>query len=539
MRRLLALPLAGALACTPGDSGDEGDTADDKGETSTASTTDAEIPEPAFLNPALGEFTVLTDQTTPEPFVVQQVILGLTQVLLDGVTLGTLADDNPIGRLAEDNLELTLHGALVVGTHTLQLVNPSPEGPRNSVTLTMVIEPPPVDTRPTWSHALEPTLLEGTALLPVGVGASRVLGVLGPGDPDPALRLLRPDDTGGWTTEKPIFVPLDGHVPDAMSFTPAATVVAFPEPDGSPARRMHVAWRVGQPGHTVATRDIAINPTPIVLDTFPAFTLADALDDEPVEWAALGRPFLLGRTLLVEAIAAPDSEVPHPGDRRVYASFWRDPDLRWSPPQRIGMPAPADLDSLGPALVVPHIPSDLDSTLSVRLGGVFPGLLEARDDGSVTLSNPALSAPLATSGDLSLATISASFGGRTVAAVDRLGRLTVAFLNTSGGTLAHDASPDPEDLPDLAPTGPLAAGVVRGFTAFLVPYGDLAPVHLVLGDGDEVLVQPLETPDPLHCDAVALAVTLTGNDPDDPSLALACLSHGALRLGRLIATPAA
>ncbi|MBL9101888.1 MAG: hypothetical protein JNL82_13075 [Myxococcales bacterium] len=537
MRPVLVL-LAGTLACTPG--GDEGgdDNGDEKGE-DTGATTDAEIPEPAFLNPAIGEFSVLTDQTVPEPFVVQRVIPGLTQVLLDGSPLGTLSAANPLGALGEDSLELTLRGALVAGTHSLQLVNPSPEGPRNSVTLTMVVAPPKPDTRPSFSHALEPTdLADIAALLPVGAGDGRLLGLVGPGDPDPALRLLRPDDGGGWTADKPILVPLDGHVQGDMSFGPAVAAVAYPEPDGSPARRMRVAWRVGQPGHTVTARDIALNPTPIVLDAFPVFTLADALAGEPVEYAALERPFLVGRTLLVETVAALDSEVPHPGDRRVYTSFWRDDVRRWSPPQRIGMPAPTDLDALGPAPVVADIAASVDATLSVRLGGVYPGLLEARDDGTVALTTPDLNAPLAVSGALSLAAIASSFGSRSVVALDRVGRLGVTYLDTSGSNPARDVSPDIDELPDAAPTGPLAPGVVRGFTVFLVPYGDQAPVHLVLGDGSALAVQPLADPEPLHCDAVALAPTLAGNDPQDPALALACLSHGALELGRLIATPA-
>lgn len=536
MRPSLLL-LAGALACAPDGGGD--DQGDGKDDDTGGATTDAEIPEPAFLNPAIGEFTVFTDQTVPEPFVVQRVIPGLTQVLLDGVTLGTLDADSPLGALAEDSLELTLRGALVAGTHAIQLVNPSPEGPRNSVTLTMVVAPPEAATRPTWTFALEATpLADVDALVSVGAGAGRALGVFGPGDPDPVLRVLRPDDAGGWSTDKPILVPLDGHVADAASLAPAVALVAFPEPDGAPARRMRVAWRVGQPGRSVASRDIAINPTPIVLDTFPALSLADALADEPVEWAALGRPFLVGRTLLVEAVAALDTEVPHPGDRRVYASLWRDDSLRWSPPQRVGLPAPTDLDALGPAPVVADLAVDAANTLSVRLGGVSPGLLAARDDGSVALTVPPRTAPLGVGGEPSLATVLGSFGSRSVAAVDPLGRLGVLYLDAGGSNPARDASPDPDDLPDAAPTGALAPGVVRGFTVFLVPYGDAAPVHLVLGDGDEVAVQPLDDPEPLHCDAVALAATLDGNDPDDPALALACAAHGDLRLGRLIATPA-
>ena len=59
----------------------------------------------------------------------------------------------------------------------------------------------------------------------------------------------------------------------------------------------------------------------------------------------------------------------------------------------------------------------------------------------------------------------------------------------------------------------------------------------MLSDGLEPVVVPLDQPEPVHCDAVALALTLAGNDPDDPAIPFACLSHGVLQVGRLIAEP--
>lgn len=532
MRRVLAFMLAGA-ACTPGGGADDQGDAEATGD---GSTTDPAVPEPAFLNPAVGEFLVRTDQTVPEPFVVQRVVPGLTQVLLDSTSIGALDPGSLLGSITETSLELAVHGALVAGTHTLQLVNPGPDGPRTSVTLMMVIEPPPPEARPTFTHALTATDLTGIdALLSTGVGQTRMLGLLGPGDPDPVLRLLRADGDG-WGG-KPVTVPLDGHVPDAMSFGPAVAAAAFPDPDGGPPERMRVVWRVGMPGHTLAAREIAANPTPIVLDTFPVFDRDDALAGEPVEWSAFGRPFLLGETLLAELVATADTEVPHPGDRRIYSSFWRGDELRWTTPQRIGMPSPIDLDALGPATRVPDLSVDAGLALSVRLGGAFPGMIEARDDGAVSISAPTLTAPLALSGDLALTTLASDFGARTVAAVDRNGRVTLAFLDTSGDNPPRAAELADDTLPDAAPTAAPTAAVALGFTVWLVPYGDAAPVHLVLADGQDVVALPLTDPEPLHCDAVHLATTLAGNSPDDPAVPLACLSHGALALGHLRAAP--
>jgi hypothetical protein len=419
----------------------------------------------------------------------------------------------------------------------LQLVNPSPGGPLSSVTLTMVIEAPEAHTRPTWRAELTATDLTGAAMLSVGIGSARLLGVVTPGDPDPILKLMRAA-ADGWTVAEPIDVPLAGHVPDAMSQTPAVAAVALPEPDGGPPTRMRVAWRVGMPGAAMAARDIVADPDLILLDTSTAFDLGAALAGDGVEWAAFGRPFMLGHTLLAELVAASDSETPHPGDRRVVASFWRGDDLQWTPPTQVGMPTPIDLDGLGPALIVPDMSSERSDTMSVRLGRAAPALLVASDDGAVTISSPTLTDPLPVSGELALATIVGSFGGRTVASVGVGGRVGLSLLNTSGDTPARDASPRATDLPDDAvPTGPPAPGVCLGFPFFLIPYGDAAPVQLVLSDGHDPAVVALDQPAPIHCDTVALAMTLSGNDPADPTLPFACLSHGVLQVGRLIAEP--
>lgn len=531
MRRAIALVVTGALACTPSEPATDEDTGDDPGE-----TTDAEIPEPVFINPAIGEFLVDTNQRVPEVLTVANVIPGLTQVLLDGQPLGDLDEASPFGLLTEDTLELRLSGALIAGKHSLQLVNPSPGGQRDSVTLNMVIEAPAGATRPTWRTELSDTELTGTSLLLAGVGPGHVLALLGPGDPDPILQLLRPT-ADAWATDDPIAVPLDGHVPDDMSQTPAVSAVAFPEADGSPPKRMRVAWTVGQPGAWIAARDIAINPSPIVLNTFPAIDMHAALGGHDVEWSAFGRPVLLGHTLVAELTAAADTEVPHPGDRRVVSTFWRGDDLQWTTPAQVGMPTPTDLDALGPALIVPELAGGRTTAVSFRLGGAYPGLLVASDEGAVTISTTDDDAPR-TQSELALATILGSFGGRTVASLDPGGRVGLSLLSTSGPNQPRDASPRADDLPDAAPTGAPAPGVALGFTVFLVPYGDAAPVQLVLCDGHDPAVVSLDQPDPVHCDAVALAPTLAGNDPARPELPFACLSGGALQIGHLIAVPA-
>jgi hypothetical protein len=532
MRRpLLALALA---ACSPGGSDDA-----TGGGSESGGSTGEPTPQPEFLNPAVGSFAVLATQTAPEVLQVERVLPGNTQVLLDGDSLGTLGPGNKFGALTEDTLTLTLHGGLTVGSHTVQLVTAGAEGPLYSTELTMQVESAKGAT-PTWTHALAPEVVAaGSALVAGGVGAGGVLGVVGPGDPDPALRLFLADGDG-WATAGPeIVVPLAGHVLEDMSWGPAVGAAAFPEPGGGAPRRARAVYRVGLPGQAVASRDIVINPDPIVLDPVTVFDRDAALAGEQVEWAALGRPLALGHTLLAELTAAADAEVPHPGDRRLVASFWRGDELGWTAPQRLGTAAPTDLDALGPSPVLADLPGDLAATLSVRLGGAFPALLEVRDNGAVAISGTGVPLPLGLAGDVALATVVGGYGSRTVLAADRRGRVRVALTTLGPAGLHAVRAPRASDLPDLAPSAAPAPGVGSGYPFFLLPYGDAAPVHLVYSDGEALGVRALEDPSPLHCDAVALAATLAGNDPEAPGLGLACLSRGELRVGRLRVAPPA
>ena len=532
MRRAALLLAAGSLACHPGGADDDTVGADGSSGDSGEAT-----PTPDFLNPAVGSFRVDANQTEPEVLVVQDIVVGVTEVLLDGHSLGTLQGDGAVGSLGPDALSLTVHGALTVGSHTLQLLTRTPEAPLYSVELEMKVGAPEPATRPTWSATLAPELVgTGQILIASGVGAGGLLGLLAAGDPDPELRLYIADPADaarGWTTD-PVLVPLAGHVLLDMSFAPAVSALAYPAVDGGP-KSMRVAYNVGLPAAQVVTREVELGADPKVADPVVAFDLGDALGELQLEWAAFGRPVVLGDALIAELHAAPDAEQPHPGDHRLFASLWRGPALGWTPPQQIGTAAPADLDALGPAPVLSDIPTDHSNTLAVRLGGAFPALLELSDTGAVALTVPPLTAPLDVSGDITLATIVSNFGSRTVAAVDTAGRVSVSMLETSHGNTPRRASPKPATLPGVPATGALAPGVARGYPFFLVPYGAAAPVQVVASDGENSFVQPLTD---LHCDAVALAVTLAGNDPKRAVLPFACLLGEELRLGQIAVDPA-
>ena len=535
LRRLLAGPLACLLAaaCAACQAAPDGD---DTGSGDTTGTTGEPVPTPDFLNPAVGSFLVGAAQIEPELLVVQDIVPGVTQVLLDGRSLGTLDTANPIGLLTADSLTLTLHGALTLGSHTLQLLTPSADGPLYSAELEMKVEPADPAVTPVWSAALTPDVVAtGDRMFVAGLGAAGLLAVISRADPDPEIRLYRAAE-GGWSSAEPIAMPLVGHVFSDMPLTPAVSAIATPGPDGAAPTRARVAYSVGLPATQIATRDVQIDPSPIVLDPVVAFDLDQALAGLHVEWATFGRPVVIGDNLVAELHAAPDAEQPHPGDRRLVSSLWRGEELGWTPPQQVGTAAPTDLDALGPAPVLMDISRAPGRTLSVRVGGAFPGVLELRDTGAISLSTPPVNAPLDVRGDIALATVVSSFGSRTVAAVDRHGRVSLGLRETSRGNVPLAASPAAGDLPDAPATGPLAVGVGRGYPFFLVPYGAGAPVHVVASTGELPVVQALAD---LHCDAVALAITLAGNDPDDAAVPLACLLGGELRLGSVRIDPPA
>ena len=239
-RVLAGLALAG---CTP----DPGD--DDSGAESSGSTGEP-VPTPAFLNPAVGSFVVDTNQTEPETFILQNAIPGLTQVLVDGYSLGLLPENDPVGTLTADSLILTLRGALKSGSHSLQLLT----GNRFSVELEMKVVAPDPALLPQWTATLAPDVIAtGKYLLSAGSGAGGLLGVVAPGVPDPELRLYRAD-AGGWSLAEPVVLPLEGHVLQDMPFGPALSAVAFPEPGGGAPKRMRVAYNVGWPAAAIHTR---------------------------------------------------------------------------------------------------------------------------------------------------------------------------------------------------------------------------------------------------------------------------------------------
>ncbi|MCY1013154.1 hypothetical protein OV079_48025 [Nannocystis pusilla] len=501
-------------------------------DTDAGSDTDSsEVPDPAFLNPALGDFLVASTQHVPKDIVVQKITLGNTQLLIDGQTAGTLGPGSALGELTDDRLRLFLHGALALGTHTLQLASLTPDGPRFSAALTMNVGAPDDPLPQVWTE-LDPEPRDvGDALLASGAAPDILLGVVS-GGLDPTLRLYRADE-GAWADTPVLETTLKGYVPEVMSLGPGIAAIVLPPAPGSDGAVVRVAYRRGMPGDAIVTRDLTISPEPNIGPLQTAVDLsADLFRD--AEFAALGRPFLLGDVLLTEFLAADDAETAHPGDRAI-AHVRRSSDRSsWAAPERVSTAKPLDLDALGPALSLPQL--SLGASISVRLGQRVTGLLTLSDAGAALISEPGEEIDLSPGAPAVLTTITSNLGARTVAAVTPDRGIGLAFLGTSGKPKNTAVTVPADKLPDARITAQPAAGVLLGYSAFLLPYGDAAPVRLVLGDGMRTYVLPLVDPEPLSCRAVVLMPSLGGN-LDAPAVPLACLQDsGSLRVGVLKAS---
>lgn len=509
-----------ALACRPPGPGDDSAS----GEPDTSAGESGEIPDPAFLNPAVGSFTVDSTQHVPEDIVVQRVVPGNTQLLVDDQSYGTLGPGSPFGELTADRLRLHLHGALTAGTHTLQLASSAPDGPRFSVKLTMVVEPPEAEP-PAFRATLAPDLLgPGDRLFTTGAGPRALLGVVVAGAP-PSLRIHLADETS-WSATG-VAVDLPGHVLENMTFGPAITAAALPAGDDGPTT-VRLAYRAGWPGDALVARELTLTDPPTTT-LEPVVDLTAELFDG-AEYVALGRPFLAGDLLLAEFIAAGDTELPLPGDRGLLQV--RRAGGGWSAPQRVVTPAPIDLDAVGPALDLLDLAAD-PPAFSVRVGRRLAAVLGFSPAGVPLLTLPPVARDIVATDLAVLTTLESDFGSRTVFVAARDRRPVAYFLGTSGQITPVAGEPAADALPDLPLAAPPAAAVLRGYSAVLLPYGAGAPVHLLLGDGAQVRAIALVDPEPLHCRAVALLATLRGND--EGAVPLACLGDDGLRLGLLTA----
>ncbi len=492
--------------------------------TSTSGTDgeEEEFPLPRILDPANDSIIVPVNRVGPLDFVVAGILPGTTEVLIDNRVVGTLSPGTAIGELSEERLRLELSGAMLVGAHTVSLVNPSSEaaeGIQRSRTLTLSMVPAP---KANPSASLGGSLSPGGALTVDGSFGDALLTVVEEPPGEVAVAHIFAREAATWAPV-PRSVELPGYARAPGEHTPPVTAQwASPAGEEGDGGRLRIAWRVGLDGSAIAGVEVSAGGT----GSGEAQTLmtAPAPLGQSFEWVGYGRPRFHGGDVLVEVEALVDTELDHPGDHRLLQLRWPPPPGTPDSPFEVASGEVMDLDALGPAVDLSDRSRPL---LALRTGGIAPALVD-RDPAGGARVVLAEDQPLALHADaaVDLLGVVTSLGGWTTFAIDEDGAYTLSLNDTysvmqiepliSGGR------------PEAPPTAAPALAVLGGVPLVAVPYGEEEEVHIASLDGGSVTLKPLAG---IRCDAVALLI----DDPARVEAPLVCVLDGEARLGSLSA----
>lgn len=494
--------LAGLLACTP----PQGDTEDTEG-----TETGEVFEEPEFLEPANDEATLPANRTNDLELQVRGIRPGLTTVLVDGHSVGTGQDPSGAALLTPDMLTLRLTGALVPGQHSLRMHTTAPDALLESgeVLLTVVPGPPA-----NLSATLEDTVLfEADMVMGHGHGERGVLIGLDLST-DPARVHLTPAADTGWALDDTLAFDLPAFDrSDEPEFSVSAGI--HREDDSA---RLRIVWRSGVEGRVLLGSDMPWPPPSLHIQR--VVDLEDGFD--AFEYGRLGRPLLLGDTLVVEALLTGDVEDPKPGDRTLIVAHIDPERARFGPPQRSAVGGGRDIDRIGPVRdPFTHSRGGVPG-LAARTAGLQTSVYEV-DASTGTLSERAsgnsdrfasltetIGVPQAVLGPLR---------GRTVFAPLQADepRVFLRQFDDRVGKTSTDIGPPQNTLSVLGDvTGPITSTVLGGRPVFLVPQGVDTPVVAILTDGGPGRAVAL---DPLACDALAVPVGEAATE----QLEVACL----------------
>lgn len=490
---------------------------DDEGGSSEDTGGPVDLPTPDFVEPPSGQVTIPTVRTHDLVLEVRADV-GVTRLLLDGTSVGTLTSDRRRGSLASESLTLRLRGAMIAGIHTLQLQTPDEVETEASDTVMLTIESPP-DASLGWESG--DAVDEGDALV-VGMGeAGPVLGLVIDDGGTSSLRAW-PASFDTWDRSRTQTFALAGHVPRGRDARVGL---------GSTREGLRAAWVEGDPGRAIAAAsgawDREVEPTRVGVDVgeWPG------LDGR--EWIAIERPVVLGPLALALVHAPVDTESPRPGDRVVASVRWGDLDGR--APQLVPMGA-VDLDLAQP--VIDTLALDVP-TLALRRASSEPILLEVDGASGSTrvLTNAADVNDARWQGVTGpLVTTRGAFDSRIVAGLVDDGTAIVSARIDDGGktppVVTRIAFPD-----DRPATAAIVGTVVDGRAVVLVPRG-----------ADGLLAIEISAPDAAPqvfdavCEAVAAVPIVVVDDGSDAVAAsatvdVACLAARELSIGRLVATP--
>lgn len=485
------LGLAVVLACAP-----------DSTDGSPASETEADVDEvfevPTFVEPTNDEAMIPVDRDEDIAFSVRGVRPGLTRVFIDERSIGTGVDDGGPVSLTPDALTLHLTGALVLGEHTLQLRTLAPDETLESEVVSLIIidaQDAVITASMNDAVAFEADVVDAQGHGNAGVLMGYDLGT------DPVSVTLAATQDEGWAISDRVTVPLAGFDrTDEPRFTAAATLYERDE-----TRRLRIAWRTGEEGRSLLGSDVlwpaATAHTQAVVDLEEEF--------DGYEYSRLGRPLILGDTLVVEALLARDVEQPVPGSRTLLTSYI-DPDTgRYGTPRLSAVGEGRDIDRIEPVRdLLTHARGGTPG-FSARVAGLRAVVFDV-DAGTGALSERPTGASdrFSTLGDANgpPQTILGALDSRHVFVpleADSPRVFLRQFDDRPGGG-SEDVSPGMNALSDIGDvSAPITSTVLGGLPVYLVPQGTQTPVAAIVSTGDTPRVVLLEG---LACDEIAVPI---------------------------------
>ncbi len=498
------LGLAVALACAP----DDPETPSSEMETEL----DEVFEIPSFIDPPNDEVTIGVDRSHDLVLSVRDIRPGFTRVFLDEQSLGTGLDDHGPVSLDPDALTVHLAGALVVGEHSLQLRTLTPEETLESEIVSLrVVDVQTVDITATMNDAVafEADVIDAQGHADAGVLMGYDLSA------DPVTVTLAAAQDNGWAIADRLSVPLTGFDrTDEPRFT--ATAVLRERDD---TRRLRIAWRTGEEGRALLGTDVlwpaATVHTQAVVDLAEAFT--------GFEYSRLGRPLILGDTLVVEALLSPDVEQPLPGSRTLLTSYIDPLTGRFGPANVSAVGAGRDIDRVEPVRdLLTHARGGTPG-FSARVAGVRAVVFDV-DSGTGALSERPTGASdrfsTLTEANGPTHTIIGALDSRHVFAPLQADSPRVFFrqFDDRRSGASQDVSPPVDTLAALGDmSAPIASTVLGGLPLYLIPQGTEAPVAAIVSAGTPPHVVLLEG---LACDEIAVPIVST--DPMTRELSAAC-----------------
>lgn len=523
--RARAVVMLGAsiLACTP-----QGNADDDESDTTSPPP---ELEEPEFLEPPNDEVTIRIDRSEDLVLGVNEIVPGLTRIVLDGQEGSGVGEEGRNFILTTTELTLQLRGGLIPADHVMQLQTQAADSPtlRSSEVLIRVQR---VDA-PRLAASLDSNVIvEADTLDAQGHGEEGLLYTLDLQQDEALLTLFAAQDTG-WDTDTPSQVELPEFVPiEDARFAVSATLHTHDD-----EVRTRVAWRAGSQGDRILGIDA---PWPlegiVVQRAIEVSTAVDEYGSAAIEYATLGRAVWVGDTVVAEALLATDVEHPLPGSRTLLTAQLQGEPARFGPTRLSTVGEGRDIDLLAPTTdLLAHATGGVHG-LSARAAGLRPVVIDV-DPTTGTLSERPTSAndrfSIIHDATAPIQTVLGALGSRQV--FTPLGgpepRVFLQHLGDHPGGGATNAAPRGTQLEMLdEPSGPAVATVLAGVPLYIVPQGVERPVVAILSVGTTPSVQPL---DGLACDDIA--VPRTEASAETREVSVACLREREVSIGRITA----